>query len=55
MTDGAGQAVGVGLAKQVVRVDRRPRGAVRRAARRQRVVFGRAGHRQRADQRDSCR
>ena len=54
MADGAGQAVSVGLAKQVVRVGRRPRGAVRRAARRQRVVSDRAGRRQRADQRDDC-
>ena len=55
MADGAGQAVSVGLAERVVRVGRRPRGAVRRAARRQRVVSDRAGGRQRADLRDRRR
>ena len=55
MADGVGQAVSVGLAKRAARVGRRPRGAVRRTARRQRVVSDRAGRRQRADQRDRRR
>ena len=38
-----------GLAERVVRLGRRPPGAVRRAARRQRVVSDRAGGRLRAD------
>jgi catechol 2,3-dioxygenase-like lactoylglutathione lyase family enzyme len=48
-------ALAAWLAERVVRVGRRPRGAVRRAARRQRVVSDRASGRQRADQRDRRR